>query len=132
MVAGFCNTNGFGTFLALFILALTFRVLKVTPKTPWIWKLDCSGYLLMHRYMKIAHIYWSWEWSELDHFFVHPILPKHRSEPFFVFNRIFFIFHMEYLEDVYYNLEEPIFDIRLAISVATAQSGALLVFFDFC
>jgi hypothetical protein len=33
MVAGFCNTNGFGTFLALFILAITFRVLKLTPKT---------------------------------------------------------------------------------------------------
>jgi hypothetical protein len=46
MVAGFCNKNGFGTFLALFILAITFRVLKLTPKTSRIWKLDCSGYLL--------------------------------------------------------------------------------------
>jgi hypothetical protein len=45
MVAGFCNTNGFGTFLAVFILAITFRVLKLTPKTSRIWKLDCSGYL---------------------------------------------------------------------------------------
>jgi hypothetical protein len=32
MVACFCNTNGFGTFLALFILAITFRVLKITQK----------------------------------------------------------------------------------------------------
>jgi hypothetical protein len=70
---------GFGTILALFILAITFRVLKVTPKTSRIWKLDCSGYFLMHRYMNIAHIYWSWAWPKLDHFFVHPILPKHRS-----------------------------------------------------
>jgi hypothetical protein len=79
MVAGLSNTNGFGTFLALSILAITFRVLKLIPKTSRIWKQDCSGYLLMHRYMNIAHIYWSWEWPELDHFFVHPILPKHRS-----------------------------------------------------
>jgi hypothetical protein len=82
--------------------------------------------------MKKAHIFWSWEWPELDHFFVHPILPKHRSEQFFCFQPD--LLHFSHGVSWGYLLKSgrTDFDIRLAISVATAQSGALLGFFDFC